>query len=503
MWSGYRKPTAGEADILATSTGKSIGPGAGGKDIVLFGRAWFLDQRQYGFRSGRGTIMAVGELVKEIRGNKGDGWHTLVVALDLTNAFGTAWGPSITERMRECGLGGEMERMVKSFLSEREIKIEGREWKIERGCPQGSSLGPILWLLVMQGWFAKMREIGVSAQAFADDQVIILRGKSAKAIERRWDECWTVCMDWAKENKLDYNVAKIEAMFVPAERDQRASGVRVDRKLMWLDHVKEVRKKVQEVGGEFFALARRKWGNRNEILKVIYERVVCPMVLYGAEIWGERGNDSRIIKQLRAIQRPFLRSMTRAYRTAPTAALSVLAGCVPLEVQVGVRYEREIEWGERMRDMKVVVRDRPHPNIRGTIPTIQGREGQEIIVKTDSQYTVKGLENYKTEIGVIVKIRKDIERAWGGEGIRIRVVWEKRGSEGNKKAEQKAKEALEREGEEMRDIVTKGRVMTGHGDMKAYLVRFRLIEGRRMDELHRNEWEGVIEWANELIEKDE
>ncbi|KAJ8945526.1 hypothetical protein NQ318_020371, partial [Aromia moschata] len=448
--------------------------------------------------------------------------------------------------------------------------------------------------------------------------------KSAKAIEKGWDECWKVCTEWARENKLAYNVAKTEAMFVPAGREIREPvvkmederiemkgsikylGVRVDRKLMWLDHVKEIRKKVQEVGGKFFALARRKWGSRKEVLKVIYERVVCPMILYGAEIWGERRNDSRVVKQLRAIERPYLRSMTRAYRTAPTAALSVLAGCVPLEVQVGVRYERETEWGERMKEVKVVTKDRPHPSIRGIMPTLQG--GRTITVYTDATRDERGrhawgwvwerggtwigqggqigeganiniteatggIENHKTQIKIIVEIQREIGEAWG-EGIRVRVLWEKRGSRGNIKAEQMAKEALGREGETLREIATKGRVkewvgrmemdkwqklwdegrtgrwlygmwskvLTGHGDMRAYLVRFRLTEGGgececglgdesvehivfeceidkrkrarekmrergdyppRMDELHRNEWEGVIEWANELMEKEE
>ncbi|KAJ8912978.1 hypothetical protein NQ315_000034 [Exocentrus adspersus] len=148
---------------------------------------------------------------------------------------------------------------------------------------------------------------------------------------------------------------------------------------MWLDHVKRVRGRTQEIASKFFALGRRKWGNSQRVLKTIYERVVCPMVLYGAEVWGERASDSRVCKQLRAIERPYLRAMTKAYKMAPTAALAVLAGCVPLEVQAGALYNAEREWGVRVRMRHVRVADRPHPARRGLVLESAAVEGENIL----------------------------------------------------------------------------------------------------------------------------
>lgn len=89
-------------------------------------------------------------------------------------------------------------------------------------------------------------------------------------------------------------------------------------------------------------LGRRKWGNKGKVLKLLFERVIGMMGLYGAEIWGERVRDSRVTIQLNAIPEGY----HGRYATAPTAALSVVTGCVPLGVRAKVMYEGGKTWGE-------------------------------------------------------------------------------------------------------------------------------------------------------------
>ena len=70
-----------------------------------------------------------------------------------------------------------------------------------------------------------------------------------------------------------------------------------------------------------------------EILKAIMDRAVRPMILYGAEIWGGRYQDQRISKALDTAQRPYLKHIARAYNTAPTAALQVITGTPPWNLE--------------------------------------------------------------------------------------------------------------------------------------------------------------------------
>lgn len=341
---------------------------------------------QYGFRSGRDTTMAVSRLLESIERNEDRGFHSLVVSLDLKNAFGTAWGPSIVEGMRKKGIGLAYEKIVKSFLIDREIEVEGEEWKMEVGCPQGSSLGPVLWLIVMEDWFESMngyeRE-GVNVQAYADDQVVVVSGTSVRKIEEIWERVWKGCEEWARRNRIEYNKSKTEAMFVSKRRVIREPvvalgevrintktsikylGIVVDRRRAWLDHTKYIRGKVKSIGGKFLGIAGRKWGRRRETLKTVYEKAICSIVMYGASIWGSKARNTMIRRQLAATERPFLRAITGAYATASTAALAVLAGCVPLCIRAEVAYEAERIYGQGLTGEKVTLKNRPHPALRG------------------------------------------------------------------------------------------------------------------------------------------
>lgn len=314
------------------------------------------------FRNGRRAVDAVKEIVNRIRMNKGEGRHSLVMSLDLENAFNSAWGPAVVNGLREKGVNEKWVRLVRNFLEERMIRV-GNEWRVvDRGCPQGSCVGPTLWITLMETWFRKMgrmRDMNGWAQAYADDQVVIISANSVKKIESEWERVWGECMEWATENKMSYKVKKTQVMFVRAGKQIREPvvrmgsekvelsesvmyfGVVIDRMTNWGEHMLYVRKKIQKVASKFVNLGRRKWGKRMEILKILYERVVVPMVMCGAEIWGEKAGTERMQKALRAVERPYLRAMTGGYRTAPTAAFAVIAGYVPLEVRARTLYEAE------------------------------------------------------------------------------------------------------------------------------------------------------------------
>ncbi|KAJ8915359.1 hypothetical protein NQ315_008246 [Exocentrus adspersus] len=219
----------------------------------------------------------------------------------------------------------------------------------------------------------------------------------------------------------------------------------LDSKLSWLVHVAKIREKIQDICSKFFTLGRRKWGNSKVVLKTIYERVVCPMVLYGGEIWGEKATDKRVQRVLRAIERPYLRAITKVYRTAPTAALGVLVGCVTLEVQARVRYEARSRWRNETRTVRPT--DRPHPSLRGAEILLR-EEG--LTVWTDATVTGNGdkagawliMEGEKRVV-LFGKVNEIIRAL--GMGIRIRVEWRSRNTGKIKIAHRECKR-LAREG---------------------------------------------------------
>ncbi|GJQ67643.1 hypothetical protein Trydic_g8434 [Trypoxylus dichotomus] len=107
-----------------------------------------------------------------------------------------------------------------------------------------------------------------------------------------------------------------------------------------IEHAKEVRKKLTGLVRNTMLMAGKRWGFGEDMRRAIYEGVVAPIAMYGAGIWGKRAQDTRVRRQLAAAQRPFLLTITRAFRTTPTVALTVLAGIVPLAHQAEMEYKK-------------------------------------------------------------------------------------------------------------------------------------------------------------------
>lgn len=115
-----------------------------------------LDQRQYAYRQSTGTIDALKNVVRELLKGKENSKHQLVVALDLSNAFNSAWRPYIAERLKRGGASGGLGRICESFVENRTIQSGQVVVPMDKGCSQVSSLGPSLWNVVMHEWFQAM-----------------------------------------------------------------------------------------------------------------------------------------------------------------------------------------------------------------------------------------------------------------------------------------------------------------------------------------------------------
>lgn len=94
---------------------------------------------------------------------------------------------------------------------------------------------------------------------------------------------------------------------------------------------------------------KKKLGKDRRLQKEIYDKIIKPAYLYGCEIWGGRGEDSRIIRHTNAAQRLALKNIIHAYNTTPTASLQVLAGTPPLIVEAKERHEYWQKWKDTIK----------------------------------------------------------------------------------------------------------------------------------------------------------
>lgn len=290
-----------------------------------------LAERQFGFRHGRSTAQALETLTSEIRSNKINGKHSLVVSMDIGNAFNTISHAAVETELRGTGCPERLTRMSMDFLAKREVRCGEARRNTGKGCPQGSCSGPILWLIAMEKWFREMEGVeDVKAQAYADDQVTVIEARSAKGAEKKWKEVERVCVNWASSVGLKYNANKTEAMWVGARklirtpkirmgeqvvelnRSIKYLGVTIDSGLGWIGQARGARGRTSAMANKLFIVAGKKWGTSAEMLKRIYKCAVEPVILYGAEVWGKQARDTRIKTHMNAAQRPSLERSLRA-----------------------------------------------------------------------------------------------------------------------------------------------------------------------------------------------
>ncbi|CAI6355956.1 unnamed protein product [Macrosiphum euphorbiae] len=126
---------------------------------------------QHGYVSNRSTVTAIKAAYEWV--DHCPNRHITGAFLDITGAFDhVSWDP-LLEAARDLGASGKVRNLLGSYLKGRTASLEingiTRRKEMERGCPQGSRLGPMLWKLAMVGAFCEDPATSKTV-AYADDR---------------------------------------------------------------------------------------------------------------------------------------------------------------------------------------------------------------------------------------------------------------------------------------------------------------------------------------------
>lgn len=144
-----------------------------------------LSENQFGFQDNHSAEDALVKLTRTINDSLDSGEKVLCVFVDLVNAFDTVDHGKLIEILENSGIRGTALKLLKSYLCDRTQSVKigettSAETEVEYGVPQGTVLGPILFILYINNVF----NIASSGElvCFADDSAIIYRGKSWKTL---------------------------------------------------------------------------------------------------------------------------------------------------------------------------------------------------------------------------------------------------------------------------------------------------------------------------------
>ena len=125
-----------------------------------------LSKHQCGFRKNRSTELAISELVDKITKGVDQGKHTRSIFLDLSKAFDTINHRILIKKLKQYGIRGIWKQAVKHNT------IKSDEMMTSSGVPQGSILGPLLFILYINDIQNCSKLISIIL--FADDTSIFL-----------------------------------------------------------------------------------------------------------------------------------------------------------------------------------------------------------------------------------------------------------------------------------------------------------------------------------------
>lgn len=331
---------------------------------------------QFGFKPGLSTEDA---FLRFRDGVVSDRRYVAALFVDIEGAFDNLWWEAIISRLLRAGCSSCLVDVVRSYLQKREMTISSQFNKIsrymERGCPQGSIIGPIAWNLCMDVLLEALNNEFpadvAEAIAYADDLVIIIKGNSRVELERIGGRAVEMLDDWCITHKLKISVSKTAALLMKGKfdrermpiikhqgknikfvREVKYLGVVVDDRLSFVSHAKYLRDKMTKFVMSIMRIARQEWGLKRRILSTLYGAVAIPIATYGAIMWYDKTQNAHVKRNLLAMQRSLLLVVTRACRTTSTSAMQIVSGQMPLDLRIiqrgiisRVKRNRNTSWG--------------------------------------------------------------------------------------------------------------------------------------------------------------
>jgi len=289
-----------------------------------------ISDSQFGFCKGKSTVDAIHSLVKKIYNVFENKESAQVIFCDLSKAFDCVNHLNLLNKLNYYGFTGTSLELFKSYLNGRSQivsinKLKSDVAEIKCGVPQGSVLGPLLFILTINDL---PKFIQAHTILYADDTSFLCSSSDLQMLQNSVRNTLTQANIWFSANGFLLNEQKTqnlifslkETLAVDIQANVKFLGVVVDSKLSWEPHIVYVNSKLSRV---VYLLKNLKNYIPENYVRSAYFAFFQSIMSYGILVWG----NSAHISDTLIIQKKIIRILSDADR---------LAHCKPLFIKLKI-----------------------------------------------------------------------------------------------------------------------------------------------------------------------
>jgi hypothetical protein len=262
-----------------------------------------LSEYQFGFRLGKDTQRATLRLLSQVLPCLGSSRRAACIFLDFKKAFDTIDHQILSRKLHRYGIQGRTLDLIRSYLKNRFhfVQIDNKKSKMLEcnvGVPQGSVLGPLLFILYTNDLHYLFKD--VRPIMFADDTALTQVNECPIALEFNVNYLLYKIGDWCNFNRLALNCLKTKWMYFSYRRDYipkliinheiiervdsfKYLGFHIDDRLNHNVHVRLLTGKLNRL---FFISKIICRYCSNEAARSFYFGMVHSIITYGLLVWG-------------------------------------------------------------------------------------------------------------------------------------------------------------------------------------------------------------------------
>ena len=275
---------------------------------------------QFGFRNQHSTNHALIDLTEDIRETLDNSLFAVGIFIDLQKAFDTVDHKILLSKLDHYGIRGIANDWFRSYLTNRQQYVFVNDTNSDLkymlyGVPQGSVLGPLLFLIYINDLNKAIKFATV--RHFADDTCLLIKNKDLKKLQKQLNLDLKFLCKWLRANKISLNSSKTEMIIFRHSKKKtdynlnvkingkklfpsshvKYLGIYLDSHLNWSYQCDILAAKLSRING---ILSKVRHLVPQKTLKEIYHAIFSSVLSYGIQIWGQF--ESKYIKRVTRLQ---------------------------------------------------------------------------------------------------------------------------------------------------------------------------------------------------------